>query len=117
MTIRNLDAIFDPKAVAVIGASTRPGSVGRMVMRNLLDGGFAGPIMPVNPRYNSVEGVLAYRTIADLPVTPDLALICTPPEQVPEMVRQAGQRGVRAAVLIGAGLTYLVKQRQPAGQP
>ncbi|WP_372084935.1 bifunctional acetate--CoA ligase family protein/GNAT family N-acetyltransferase [Tistrella mobilis] len=104
MTIRNLDAIFDPKAVAVIGASTRPGSVGRMVMRNLLDGGFAGPIMPVNPRYNSVEGVLAYRTIADLPVTPDLALICTPPEQVPEMVRQAGQRGVRAAVLIGAGL-------------
>lgn len=104
MTIRHLDALFNPKAVAVIGASTRPGSVGRMVMRNLLDGGFAGPIMPVNPRYNSVEGVLAYRAIADLPVTPDLALICTPPEQVPEMVAQLGKRGARVAVLIGAGL-------------
>ena len=83
MSIRNLDHMFRPRSVAVIGASRRPHSVGATVMRNLLLGGFDGPIMPVNPKYEAVAGVLAYASVADLPEAPDLAVVCTPPATVP----------------------------------
>ena len=78
MSVRNLEFLFRPKSVAVIGASNKPQSVGATLMRNLLSGGFPGPILPVNPKYDSVAGVLAYANIASLPVTPDLAVICSP---------------------------------------
>jgi acetyltransferase len=73
-------------------------------MRNLLQGGFDGPIMPVNPKYKAVSGVLAYGDVADLPVTPDLAVICTPPTTVPDLVDKLGKRGTRAAIILTAGL-------------
>ena len=73
-------------------------------MRNLLSGGFDGPIMPVNPKYEAVCGVLAYRNVAELPRAPDLAVICTPPQTVPELVSELGQRGTKAAVVLTAGL-------------
>jgi acetyltransferase len=104
MTIHNLSYLFRPTSVAVIGASNRPRSVGSVVMRNLLQGGFAGPIMPVNPKYESVLGVLAYRNVESLPRTPDLAVIATPPATVPGLIEALGQRGTRAAVVLTAGL-------------
>ena len=107
MSIRNLDAIFHPKSVALIGASSRPGSVGFVVARNLLEGGFDGPIMPVNPAHSSVAGMLAYPDIASLPLTPDLAIICTPPQTVPELIETLGKRGTRAAIVITAGFAEL----------
>ncbi|MBI1774009.1 MAG: bifunctional acetate--CoA ligase family protein/GNAT family N-acetyltransferase [Proteobacteria bacterium] len=107
MTIRNLDAVFRPRAVALIGASPREKSVGLMVARNLLSGGFDGPIMPVNPRHRSVAGVLAYPDVASLPVLPDLAVICTPPATVPGLIADLGSRGVRGAVVITAGFREL----------
>lgn len=107
MSIRNLDAIFHPKSVALIGASSRPGSVGFVVARNLLEGGFDGPIMPVNPAHASVAGMLAYPDIASLPLTPDLAIICTPPQTVPELIEALGKRGTRAAIVITAGFAEL----------
>lgn len=67
MSVRNLQYLFSPKSVAVIGASTRPLSIGNLVMKNLLEGGFQGPIMPVNPERESVAGVLAYKNIASSP--------------------------------------------------
>lgn len=103
MSIRNLEFIFRPRSVAVIGASTREHSVGNVVARNLLSGGFAGPIMPVNPRHEAVAGTLAYPDVAALPVTPDLAVICTPPQTVPELIAQLGARGTKGAVVITAG--------------
>ena len=75
MSTINLDHLFKPKSVAVIGASNRPQSVGQVMMRNLLAGGFKGPIMPVNPHSESIGGVLAYPTVESLPVTPELAVI------------------------------------------
>lgn len=108
MTIRNLDALFSPKAVAVIGASTRPGSVGAVVMRNLLQGGFSGPIMPVNPRYTSVGGVLAYGDVESLPMAPDLAVICSPLQTVPDAVEALGRLGTRAVVILTAGLAQTI---------
>ncbi len=107
MSIRNLDAVFHPKSVALIGASNRPGSVGFVVARNLLAGGFEGPIMPVNPAHPSVAGMLAYPDVASLPMTPDLAVICTPPQTVPGLIADLGKRGTKGAVVITAGFNEL----------
>jgi len=110
MSVRHLDSLFKPASVAVIGASNSPRSVGGVVMRNLLKSGFTGPIMPVNPKYQAVAGVLAYPDVASLPVTPDLAVICTGPKAVPGLITQLGERGTRGVVVITAGLSDL-KQR------
>ncbi len=104
MSIRNLNHLFRPQAVALIGASIRPHSVGATVMRNLLADGFEGPIMPVNPKYEAVCGVLTYASVAELPRAPDLAVICTPPMTVPGLISQLGSRGTKAAVVLTAGL-------------
>jgi acetyltransferase len=113
MSVRNLDSLFKPTSVAVIGASKSPGSVGGIVMRNLLKAGFDGPIMPVNPKYEAVAGVLTYPDIAQLPVAPDLAVVCTGPQAVPEVIGQLGERGTKAAAVITAGMS---EQQHEAGR-
>src|SRR6185295_2831775 len=107
MSIRNLDAIFRPKSVALIGASTRANSVGLVTVQNLLSGGFAGPIIPVNPKHKTVAGVPCYPDVASLPVAPDLAVICTPPRTVPGLVSELAARGVKGAIVITAGFKEL----------
>ncbi len=104
MTIRNLEFMSRPRSVAVIGASDREGSVGGVVLRNILDGGFEGPVYPVNPKYREVMGLACYAAPADLPEAPDLAVIVTPPQTVPGLIAALGARGVKAAVVITAGL-------------
>ena len=104
MTVRNLRKLFHPTSVAVIGASERKGAVGNLVMHNLLEGGFDGPIMPVNPKRRAVAGVLTYPDVASLPVIPDLAVICTPPATVPKIIDELGTHGTRAAIVLTAGL-------------
>jgi acetyltransferase len=103
MTIRNLELLFRPQSVALIGASTRPSSVGAVLARNIFRGGFAGPILPVNPKHRVLQGVWTYPDVASLPATPDLAVIATPPDSVPGIVADLGRRGTRAAVVITAG--------------
>ncbi|MGH6634907.1 MAG: CoA-binding protein, partial [Gammaproteobacteria bacterium] len=107
MTIRNLEYLFKPKSIAVIGASDTPHSVGATVMRNLLQGGFSGPITPVNPKYGKVAGVRAFPSVASLEETPDLAVICTPPQTVPGLIAELGSRGTKAAVVLSAGLAAI----------
>jgi len=103
MSIRNLDRMFRPRSVAVIGASDRPHSVGAALMRNLTQGGFAGPVVPVNPRAAAVHGIMAYKDVAGLPLVPDLAVIATPPDTIAPLIDQLGRRGTRAAVVLTAG--------------
>ena len=103
MSIRNLDKIFNPNRVAVIGASDAPASVGYTVLRNLIGSGFAGVVYPVNSKRESVQGIQAYKNIASLPHAPDLAVICTPAPSVPELVRLLGEAGTRGIVIISAG--------------
>ncbi len=103
MTVRNLDAIFVPKSVALIGATGRPRAVGAVVAKNLLRAGFAGPIMPVNPKHNEICGVKCYPNVASLPATPDLAVICTPPNTVPGLIAELGVKGTKGAVVVTAG--------------
>lgn len=104
MTARNLEFLFRPRSIAVIGASNRAQSVGGTVMRNLLKGGFRGPIWPVNPKSRSIAGVHAYRDVFWLPQTPDLALICTPAETLPQIVHELGVRGTRAVAILTSTL-------------
>lgn len=105
MTVRNLDRAFHPKSVAVIGASTREGSVGRVVYRNILDGGFAGPVWPVNPKYSSIDGAECFARVGDLPEAPDLGVIVTPRDTVPGLIDELGRKGTKAALVISAGVT------------
>jgi len=72
-------------------------------MKNLLTGGFDGPIIPVNPKHKSVAGALAYPNIASIPLVPDLAVICTPPATVPPLIAELAQRGTKGAIVITAG--------------
>ncbi|QDZ01171.1 bifunctional acetate--CoA ligase family protein/GNAT family N-acetyltransferase [Nitratireductor mangrovi] len=105
MTIRNLEYAVDPKSVAVIGASIRDGAVGKVVMDNILGGGFSGKVFPVNPKYDEVAGLRCYPDASSLPQAPDLGVIVTPPQTVPGIISQLGEKGTRAAVVITAGLT------------
>ena len=107
MTVRNLECLFRPASVAVIGASNRPRSIGHLVMRNLLTGGFTGPILPVNPKWETVAGVLAYPDIDHLPRVPDLAVICTPPQTVAGIVTDLGRLGTKAVIILTAGFETL----------
>ncbi len=107
MSVRNLKRLFAPTSVAIIGATERAHSVGATVLRNVLAGGFQGAIYPVNPKYASLAGVECYAAVADLPEAPDLAIICTPPATVPGLIRQLGERGTRAAIILTAGLNQL----------
>ena len=103
MSVRNLDKLFRPRSVALIGATPRPGSVGAVVARNLRRAGFAGELMLVNPHHDAIEGLRVYPTVASLPQPPDLAVIVTPRETVPCLVGELAERGTRAAVIITAG--------------
>lgn len=103
-THQSLDVIFAPKTVAVIGATERQGSVGRTVLSNLLAApSFAGRVFPVNRHRPSVLGIQAYSKIGDVPQPIDLAVVATPAESVPDVIRQSAQVGVRGAVILSAG--------------
>jgi acetyltransferase len=104
MSVRNLEHLFRPQSVAVIGASETPRSVGATVLHNLIDGKFAGAIMPVNPKHGELAGIKVYPTVASLPTVPELAVICTPPATVPTLIGELGARGTKAAIVITAGL-------------
>jgi acetyltransferase len=103
MTTRNLDALFQPRAIALVGASDRAGSVGEVLTRNLRQGGFQGRLMLVNPKGRPIQGEPVWASVADLPETPDLAVVATPAETVPGLTAELAARGARAAVVISAG--------------
>jgi acetyltransferase len=107
MSIRNLDILFQPRSIALVGASKQPRSVGAVLARNLLAAGFDGPVMPVNPNEVAIAGVLSYSSIKALPLVPDLAVVATPPASVPQIVADLGARGTRAVIVITAGFGEL----------
>ena len=105
MSLKRITQFFNPSSVAVIGASNISTRAGFVVMRNLLQGGFKGPIMPVTPSHSAVHGVLAYPTIADLPKVPDLAVICTNKNTLIDIIEQLGELGCKTAIVIADGLS------------
>ncbi len=103
MSTHNLDKIFKPQRIAVIGASERPNSVGATVLHNLLSSGSSAVVYPVNPKRDSIHGIQTWPRIGDVPQTPDLAVICIPAAFVPQAVEECGAAGVRGIVILSAG--------------
>lgn len=104
MTTRFLDALFRPASVALIGAASHRGSIGAILTANLLRGPFKGQIWLVNPHHRRIRRTKVYRDLDRLPRTPDLAVLCLPPEPLAQALADLGQRGTRAAVIITADL-------------
>lgn len=103
----SLDPIFHPKSVAVIGASATPGTVGSILIRNLIANPFGGVVYPINPKRRSVHGVLCYPDLKALPEVVDLAVVATPAGSVPGLMRDCIERGVKSAIIISAGFSEL----------
>ncbi|MGD9366186.1 MAG: bifunctional acetate--CoA ligase family protein/GNAT family N-acetyltransferase [Desulfobacteraceae bacterium] len=103
MGLFNLDKIFRPRSIAVIGAGEKPGTIGRALMHNLTDGGFEGDLWPVNPNYADIFGLKAHGTIGEIGAPVDLAVIATPIATVPEIVAACSARKVGGAIVISAG--------------
>ncbi|MEW4570848.1 bifunctional acetate--CoA ligase family protein/GNAT family N-acetyltransferase [Tautonia sp. JC769] len=102
-TRSDLDPIFFPRTVAVIGATEAAGSVGRTILWNLLSSPFGGTVYPVNPRRPNVLGVKAYPRVSDIPEAVDLAVVVTPAATVPGIIGECVDAGVKGAIIISAG--------------
>jgi acyl-CoA synthetase (NDP forming)/GNAT superfamily N-acetyltransferase len=101
----SLRSVLCPESVVVVGAGRQPGSIGHAVLVNIITGGYSGQLYVVNPHTEQILGVPAYPTVRQLPVACELAVLCVPAHAVPEVAEQCGRRGVRALVVISAGLT------------
>ena len=103
MDVHNLGCIFDPNRIALVGVTQNPNSVGGKVLGNLVGGGFRGVVYPVNPAVEAVLGVPCYPSVAALPKTPDLAIVCSPAAEVPAQVAACGEAGIRGLIVVSAG--------------
>jgi len=106
MSTYRLSQLFEPRSVALVGASPRDRSLGRKVLENLQNGGFAGSLFVVNPKHAKIDGTATVPHLAALPSPPDLVVITAPPAIVPAIIREAGEIGCSAAVIISAGLGH-----------
>lgn len=105
MLTHYLNVLFSPKSVAVFGASDRLDSVGGVVFENLRTGGFSGPVIPINPKRDSVQGVAAFPSLDKVGQPIDLAVICTPAATVPDIIDACGKLGVKGAIILTAGFS------------
>ena len=98
-----LDALLKPRSVAIVGATEKPGSVGRTILWNMISSGFSGTVYPVNPKRDAIMGIKAYPSLSAIPDTIDLAVFVTPAATIPALVEEAGQKGIPGAIVISAG--------------
>ena len=112
MNIQSLDKIFKPQRIALVGVSPNPKSVSGRILANLVGGGFRGVVYPVSPSVEAVMGIPCFPSASSLPKTPDLGIICAAAAQVPGLVRECGQAGIRGLIIISAGF----RETGPAGR-
>jgi acetyltransferase len=106
----NLDKIFNPRRIAIIGASDRENSLGAKLLRNLIGVGYKGVVYPVNPFRPTVQGITAYPSITKIPWQVDLAIIATPAHTVPQIVEECGKAGVAGIIIVSAGFKETGKE-------
>ena len=111
VSLTGLDALFQPDSVAVIGATERPGTVGRTILENLVHPSFHGKVYAVNSRHSEICGRKAYPSIGGVPEKVDLAVVATPAPTVPQIIGECVDAGVKSAIVISAGF----KERGPQG--
>jgi acyl-CoA synthetase (NDP forming) len=98
-----LDAVFNAKSVAVVGASASPEKTGHIILRNIVDGGYAGSIYPVNPKAETILGLKCYPSLSAIPGELDLAVVVVPAKLVPGVIDEGGRKGIKGAVVISGG--------------
>jgi acyl-CoA synthetase (NDP forming)/GNAT superfamily N-acetyltransferase len=103
--VASLEPLLNPRSVVVVGAGRRPGSIGRTILLNIRDAGFAGTLHAVSPGGGDIEGIPCIPKVAALPEAPDLAVVTVPAARVVEVARECGNRGVKSLAVITAGLT------------
>src|SRR5262249_9195472 len=106
MSTYRLDRLFEPRSVAVVGASPRENSLGRAIIRNVREAGFGGAFHLINPRYAEIDGITAIKRLDALPSPVDVDVIAGPPARVPQTVAAAAHNGAAAAIIITAGLGH-----------
>lgn len=105
--IRNLDSLFKPKAIAIIGASAKELSIGNVIIKNLLQYGYTGKIYPINPKEKTIRGLNAYPTIFDVQGDIDLAHVIIPGKFVPQIIKDCGKRGIKSVIINSAGFSEM----------
>ena len=103
--VRNLDAVFNPSSIAVIGASREPNKIGHVIVKNFVDGGFAGRIYPINPTADMILGLKSYKSVLDVKERIDSAVIAIPAAAVAPVLEECGKKGIRGVVLITGGFS------------
>ena len=111
-TFHSLRTVFNPRSIALVGASSRPGNVGNSLLLNMLGEDYHGVVYPVNPKHHSMRGTKVYASLSAIPDPVDLALIATPPATVPDLIAECGRCGIGNAIIITAG--FLETGRQGA---
>lgn len=106
----DMKALFEPQSIAVIGAAREEGKLGNIILRNLVNSGFTGPLYPVNPKADEILGMKCYRSIMDIPGPVELAVIVVPSRIVPPVLEEAGKKGVKASIIITAGFKEVGKE-------
>ncbi|MEI6899623.1 MAG: acetate--CoA ligase family protein [Bacteroidota bacterium] len=102
-----LDPLFKPRAVALIGASQKELSIGNVIIKNLLHYNFRGPVYPINPKVDEIRGLKAYPSVLDIPGEVDLVHIVVPPKSVPEEVENCGKKGIKAIIINTSGFSEM----------
>jgi acyl-CoA synthetase (NDP forming)/GNAT superfamily N-acetyltransferase len=102
--VASLSPVLRPRSVVVVGASRRPGTVGRSVLENIKNGGYQGNLYAVNPNANQIAGIPCYPAVDSLPEAPDLALVAVPPSEVLDAAEECGKRGVKGLVVFAAAM-------------
>src|ERR1035438_121514 len=102
-----LDSLFKPKSVAIIGASSKELSIGNVIIKNLVHYGFTGKIYPVNQKETQIRGIKAYASVLDVPDTIDLAHVIIPNKFVPQIIEDCGKKGIKAVIINSAGFSEM----------
>jgi acetyltransferase len=106
MSSFGLERIFAPRRVAIVDGSRRPSSIGALILQNIQKGGFAGEIAVVNPKYETIDGATTSPDLKSLPFVPDLIVVTAPATAIPQIIEEAGERGVSGAAIISSGLGH-----------
>src|SRR3989344_6340473 len=107
---QDLTKLFNPKSIAVVGASPNPKKVGNISLRNILDSSYKGKLWCVNPNYSEIVSIKSYKSVTELPEIPDLVIISIPVESVLAVVEECGVKGVKNLVVYSAGFKELGKE-------
>ena len=103
--MKALDALFNPRSVAIVGASRKPGKIGHEILRNLIEYGFSKKVYPVNPNAQEILGIKSYPSVKNIPDEVDMAVISVPAEKVLDAVKDCGEKGVKVLVVITSGFS------------